>query len=141
MITANKAFLNPFLPKSEIDFEALSPKELRQTAMAFAKETLTNTVVQNKTFDFPIVLTHQGLKNTINESRENYVHKLLALTCLPAIIEDAKLISTETDKHGKPNIHIYRFLGAVFVENIAYTVWIVVKQTPERIYLYDYGLK
>ena len=141
MTTANKTLLNPFLPEGIIDIHVLNSKELRQSAMAFAKAALTNIIIENPTFGIPIVLTHQGLKNTINESRENYVHKILALTCLPVIIETAKFICTEPDKNGKPNICIHRFLSAVEVEGVAYTVWIIVKQTPDRTYMYDYGLK
>ncbi|MDT6962920.1 hypothetical protein QTN24_15575 [Cupriavidus sp. SZY C1] len=114
-----------------------SMAELRQKAMASA-ETFIGKSFENRATGHHIQVTRRGVKHTISGASDTLVRSIPAI---PALLENAKLVSTASDKRGDVNVlAVETYHAPIELDGQQHNAILTVKRYSDGRRYYDHGL-
>ena len=122
--------------------ENLSDAELRKALAQQVLQELSGVEVLHPNFVTPILVNRKGLKHAISRRYDNPVERLLALPYITGLLAKAVYIGKEADNHlpARPGIFIHRLQAVHEIEEVSYSIWLYVRETPNSLHFYDLGV-
>lgn len=115
----------------------LPDQEFIEKSKIFAREKFAGSKVTNRNDGSEILIPWQGIKHTFS-GRITRAEAAAALN-LSAMIERARLVRTETDYHGRRNIHtVFKYNVVAVVEGKAVKINITVREHDDGKRYYDH---
>jgi len=97
-----------------------------------------HVIVVNRHTNWKIQITGQVIKEWRQKSRTR--HRIIAIQLLDRMIETAKLINIENDRHNTPGIDsVSEFENYCMIDGKLFKIRIAVKQQANRRFIYYFG--
>ncbi|TDV39539.1 hypothetical protein C7405_101658 [Paraburkholderia caballeronis] len=113
-------------------------RELRQKALAHAQEKFVGKAFSNRATGNEITVTRSGVKHTIAGASDTLVRSIPAI---PAMLQSAKLVKREPDKHGRSDVlSIEVYSAPVEIGGERHEAILTVKHYVDGRRYYDHGL-
>ncbi|WP_186223589.1 hypothetical protein [Burkholderia gladioli] len=113
-------------------------KELRQKALVHAQAHFVGKAFSNRATGNEITVTRSGVKHTIAGASDALVRTIPAI---PAMLQSAKLVKREPDKHGRTDVlGIEVYSAPVEIDGERHEAILTVKHYVDGRRYYDHGL-